>query len=111
MEASWSAIRQAGPLHAFYQRIRARRGHQVAIIAAARKLACLFWVLLRRGEDYAFGQPSLTAQKLRRLELTAGAPRRRDSRGVWAAYHAMREPERVRSFMRSSTTMEPYLQR
>src|SRR3954468_9147666 len=88
VEASWSAVRQAGPLHAFYQRIRTRRGHQVAIIAAARKLACLFWVLLRRGEDYAFGQPSLTAKKLRRLELTAGAPRWRDSRGVWAAHRS-----------------------
>ena len=43
VEASWSAVRQPGPLHAFYQRIRARRGHQVAIVAAARKLACLFW--------------------------------------------------------------------
>jgi transposase len=27
VEASWSAVRQPGPLHAFYQRIRARRGY------------------------------------------------------------------------------------
>src|SRR3954466_5658916 len=75
VEASWSAVRSPGPLHAFYQRIRARRGHQVAITAAARKLACLFWAMLWRQQDYAFGQPSMTARKLRRLELTAGAPR------------------------------------
>jgi transposase len=93
VEASSSAVRSPGPLHAFYQRVRARRGHQVAIVAAARKLACLFWVLLKRGEDYAFGQPSLTAKKLRRLELTAGAPRWRDSKGVWAAHHVMRQAE------------------
>ena len=50
VEAGWSAVRQPGPLRAFYQRVRARRGHQIAIVAAARKLACLFWVLLwRRG--------------------------------------------------------------
>ena len=79
VEASWSAVRSPGPLHAFYQRVRARRGHQVAIVAAARKLACLFWVLLWREQDYAFGQPSLTAKKLRRLEITAGAPRWRDA--------------------------------
>ena len=79
VEASWSAVRSPGPLHAFYQRIRARRGHQVAIVAAARKLACLFWVLLWREQDYAFGQPSLTAKKLRRLEITAGAPRWQDT--------------------------------
>ena len=65
VEASWSVVRQPGPLRAFYQRIRARRGHQVAITAAARKLACLFWVLLWRQQDYAFGQPSMTARKIR----------------------------------------------
>ena len=94
VEASWSAVRTPGPLHAFYSRIRARRGHQVAITAAARKLACLFWALLWRRQDYAFGQPSMTAKKIRRLEITAGAPRWRDSRGVWAANIAMRDAER-----------------
>ena len=43
----------------------------------ARKLAVLFWCLLTRGEDYAHQQPSLTAKKLRLLELTAGAPTRK----------------------------------
>jgi transposase len=38
-----------------------------------RKLACLFWCMLTRGEDYAFQQPSLTRKKLRRLELQAGS--------------------------------------
>jgi transposase len=75
VEASWSVIRQPGPLCAFYRRIRVRRGHQVAIVAVARKLACLFWCLLSRGEDYAYGQPSLTQRKLRRLELAAGPPK------------------------------------
>jgi transposase len=40
VEAAWSAVRAPGPPRAFYQRIRARRGHQIAIVAAARKLAC-----------------------------------------------------------------------
>jgi transposase len=73
VEASWSTVRQPGPMHAFYERIRARRGHSVAIVAAARKLACLFWCLLTRAEDYAYQQPSLTAKKLRLLEIRAGA--------------------------------------
>ena len=75
VEASWSVVRQPGAIHAFYQRIRVRRGHQVAIVAAARKLACLFWCLLIRGEDYAYGQPSLTQKKLR-VPRSAPAPRR-----------------------------------
>jgi transposase len=72
VEACWSAVRQPGPLRAFYGRIRARRGYQVAIVASARKLACLFWHLLTREEDYAYGQPSLTRKKLRRLDQLAG---------------------------------------
>jgi transposase len=94
VEAAWSVVRQPGPLHAFYQRIRARRGHQVAVVAAARKLACLFWCMLTRGEDYAFQQPSLTRKKLRRLELQAGAERGQVKPGTWAANTAMRQAER-----------------
>jgi len=75
VEACWTAVCQPGPLHAFYQRVRARRGHSVAIVAAACKLACLFWCLLTRETDYAYAQPSLTKKKLRRLEITAGQPR------------------------------------
>jgi hypothetical protein len=87
-------VRQPGPLHAFYQRIRARRGHQVAVVAAARKLACLFWCMLARGEDYAFQQPSLTKKKLRRLDLQAGAQRGKVEPGLWAANTAIRQAER-----------------
>jgi hypothetical protein len=46
-------VKQPGPLRAFYERVRARRGHGRAIVATARKLAILFWCMLKRGEDYA----------------------------------------------------------
>ena len=95
VEAAWSTVRSPGPLRAFYQRVRARRGHQVAIVAAARKLACLFWCLLTRGEDYAYAQPSLTKKKLRRLELTAGAPKARGKTNIWSTNNAMRQAERA----------------
>lgn len=58
VEAAQQAIRQPGPLRAFGARIRARRGHQVAAVAVARKLACLAWQLLTKGEDYAFERPN-----------------------------------------------------
>jgi len=91
----FSNVRQPGPLRAFYERIRARRGHSVAIVAAARKLACLFWCLLTREEDYAYAQPSLTKKKLRRLEITAGAPRySAKATGIWSANDAVRNAER-----------------
>jgi hypothetical protein len=66
----------------------------VAIVATARKLACLFWCLLVRGEDYTYAQPSLTKKKLRRLELAAGAERRKAKPGTWAVNKAMRSAER-----------------
>jgi transposase len=74
VEAAWSAVLQPGPLRAFYERTKNRRGHGKAIVATARKLAILFWCMLTRSEDYAHQQPSLTKKKLRRLEITAGAP-------------------------------------
>jgi len=41
--------------------------------------------MLSRGEDYAFARPSLTREKLRRLELLTGAERRKGKRiGVFA---------------------------
>ena len=94
VEACWSTVRQPGPIAGFYQRIRARRGHSIAIVAAARKLACLFWCLLTRGEDYAYTQPSLNKKKMRRLELRAGAPRWQGGRDVWSTNQAMRDAER-----------------
>jgi transposase len=95
VEAAWSAVLQPGPLRAFYQRIRGRRGHGKAIVATARKLVVLFWCMLTRGEDYAHQQPSLTRKKMRRLEITAGAPTHTGpSAGVWSTNQLMRTAER-----------------
>jgi transposase len=95
VEAAWSVVLQPGPLRAFHERTRARRGHGKAIVATARKLATLCWCMLTRNEDYAHQQPSLTRQKLRRLELTAGAPKNTpDATGRWATNPQVRQAER-----------------
>ena len=54
VEAAFSASRAPGPLRAFYQRVKDRRGFQVAVVAVARKMAVLCWHLITKGEDYAF---------------------------------------------------------
>jgi transposase len=96
VEAAWSTVLQPGPLHAFYERTKGRRGHGRAIVATARKLTVLFWYMLTRGEDYAHQQPSLTKKKLRRLEITAGAPKYTPgARGIWSANDAVRDAERA----------------
>ena len=60
VEAAWVAAKIPGPLRAFYERVRARRGMQVAVVATARKLATLCWHLVVGEQDYAFARPSLT---------------------------------------------------
>jgi transposase len=93
VEAAWVAAKIPGPLRAFFERVRARRGMQIAVVATARKLAVVCWHMITRGEDYAFARPSLNAQKLRKLELRAGMPSRRGQKGSAAAY-SLREVRR-----------------
>jgi hypothetical protein len=71
-EAAFCAAKIPGPLRAFFMRVRARRGTQIATIATAGKLACLCWTMIERGEDYSFARPTVTDKKLRALELRAG---------------------------------------
>jgi transposase len=80
VEAAWHAARSTGPLHAFHQRVAARRGANIATVAVARKLVVVAFHMLRRGEGYAFGRPSLHREKLRRYELMLGAPRQQGKR-------------------------------
>jgi transposase len=86
VEAAWVAVKTPGPLRAFFERIRARRGMQIAVVATARKLAVLCWHMITKGQDYAFARPSLTAKKLRALELKAGRPSRRGQKGTASGY-------------------------
>lgn len=86
VEAAWAVLKTPGPLRAFGERVAARRGRNVAAVAVARKLSVLCWHLLVTDTDYAFGRPSLTAEKLRRLELAAGAESRRGWRGPGAVF-------------------------
>ena len=88
VEAAWAAAKAPGPLHAFFVRIRARRGHQVAAVATARKMAALVWHLLTKEVDYLWARPALVAQKIRGLELQAGRPAKKgNKRGPSYAYN------------------------
>jgi len=53
----------------------------------------LCWHLISKSEDYAYARPSLTAKKLRALELRAGMPSRRGQKGTAGAY-SLREVRR-----------------
>lgn len=97
VEAAWAAAKTPGPLHAFFVRIRARRGHQIAAVALARKLAVLCWHLLTKRHDYLWARPALVAKKARDLELKAGFPQKKGNRrGPTYTYNvkALRDQER-----------------
>jgi transposase len=101
-EAAWVAVRTPGPLRAFYERVRARRGAQIALVATARKLSVVCWHLLTREEDYAFGRPSLTRRKLRALELKVGAGWRRGKHSGPRVHETKQDREREREFAEQS---------
>ena len=88
VEAAWAASKAPGPLRSFFLRIRARRGHQVAAVAVARKLAVLCWHLLTKDADYQWARPALVAHKIRAMQLQAGRPEKKgNKRGAAYAYN------------------------
>ncbi|WP_348656887.1 IS110 family transposase [uncultured Sphingobium sp.] len=96
VEAAWAAAKAPGPLHAFFVRIRAKRGHQIAAVALARKLTVLCWHLLTKQTDYRWARPALVATKRRAMELRSGQPQKKGNKpGPAHAYNvkALRDQE------------------
>jgi hypothetical protein len=84
VQAAQHYSRQPGPLGHFFQRLKRRKKHNVAVVATARKLACIAWRILTSGEPYRYAQPAATAQKLASLRIVATGLKRRggDGKGV-----------------------------
>lgn len=69
-EARWLLVEAAehlrkayGPLHALYKRIHRQRGHNVAVVAVARKLSELVFHLLTKEEEFLYTIPKRTIDK------------------------------------------------
>ncbi len=78
VEAAHLLVRVPGPFRAFFERLRRRKPHNVALTAVARKLVVLVWHMLTESEDYRYAPPALTRSKLsraRRLATDRGAAR------------------------------------
>jgi transposase len=105
VEAAFAAARSPGPLRGFYERVKARRGWQIATVAVARKLLVISWHLIHDQTDYAFARPSLMAKKTRALELRAGQPARRGGpAGTAAAYSLKTVRDRERAVLEQAET-------
>jgi hypothetical protein len=61
----------------FYRRLRHKKNHNVAVVAAARKLVVIAWQMLTTGEPYRYAQPRLTQEKLARLRIKATGKRKK----------------------------------
>ena len=83
VEAAWAAAATPGPLHAFFVRIKVRRGQQSRRGCYRSQDRGSRLALADQGEDYAFARPALHQAKLRQMEIKAGMPvkaRRQHSR-------------------------------
>src|SRR4051812_6064475 len=109
-EAAFVAVSTPGPLRAFYERLRVRRGSQIAIVAVARKLAVLFWHLLTREQDYAFQRPLADAQEAPRPRTARRrpAPPRKPDPGDQERLQPTRPPRtRARALRTSRNRLPP----
>src|SRR5262249_20391165 len=76
VQAAQHLDRHPGPLGVFSRRLARKKNRNVAVVAAARKLAVIAYLLLKTGEPYRYAEPTRTQGKLRALRLRAGGARR-----------------------------------
>lgn len=81
VQSAQQYARLAGPLGHFFQRIKRRKCHNVAVVATARKLAMIAWRMLSTGEPYRYAPPQTTATKLAALRVAATGEKRRGGCG------------------------------
>jgi transposase len=70
IEAAQNASRFDPKLRPFYLRVSARRGHQKAITAVARKMLVSIYHVLKRREEYHGQRDELLERKINRLQRT-----------------------------------------
>ena len=76
IEAAQHLDKHPGPLGHFFRRLAKKKNRNVAVVAAARKLAVIGWHMLTTGEPYRYALPRTTEAKLSRLRVKATGERR-----------------------------------
>ncbi len=77
IEAAQHLDKHPGPLGHFFRRLMKKKGRNVAVVAAARKLATIAWLMLMRNEPYRYAIPRSTETKLAKLRVKATGQRRK----------------------------------
>jgi len=83
VQARWMLVQAAqfvgrhpGPLGHFFRRLKARKNHNIAVVATARKLVIIAMHMLSKNEPYRYAQPTTTQVKLARLRIRATGTKR-----------------------------------
>jgi transposase len=77
IQAAQHVAKHPGPLGVFFRRLAQRKGRNVAVVAAARKLAVIAWHMLKRNEPYRYALPKPTQDKLARSRVRATGAKRK----------------------------------
>jgi hypothetical protein len=77
IEAAQHLDKHPGPLGHFFRRLMKKKGRNVAVVAAARKLAVIGWMMLMRNEPYRYAIPRSTETKLAKLRVKATGQKRK----------------------------------
>jgi transposase len=77
IEAAQHLDKHPGPLGHFFRRLAKKKNRNVAVVAAARKLAVIAWRMLTAREPYRYAVPPSTESKLARLRVKATGQRRK----------------------------------
>ena len=82
-QARWMLVQAAqhlgknpGPLGHFFRKLLRKKKRNVAVVAAARKIATIAWRMLAANEPYRYAVPRSTEKKLRRVRVKATGERR-----------------------------------
>jgi transposase len=70
-QAAQHAAAHPGPLGAFFRRLQKRKTRNVALVATARKLVTIAYLMLKNNEPYRYAQPERVRAKLRHVEQAA----------------------------------------
>jgi len=79
-QAARQVAHHPGPLGVFFRRIHKRKNFNIAVVATARKLVTIGFLMLKNGEPYRYSLPSPTQRKLSVFRVEATGNRRAKSK-------------------------------
>ena len=77
MEAAQHLDKHPGPLGVFFRRLAKKKNRNVAVVATARKLVTIAYLMLKTNEPYRYAQPATVQAKLARLRVRGGGRKRK----------------------------------